>query len=62
MESINFSFLFLPAYSPFLNPIENMFSKWKNITRRATPQNENELLSAISNGQHWFWAMTAGIF
>ncbi|XP_040175166.1 uncharacterized protein LOC120908323 [Anopheles arabiensis] len=25
--------LYLPPYSPFLNPIENMFSKWKNLVK-----------------------------
>jgi transposase len=25
--------LLLPPYSPFLNPIENLFSKWKEIIR-----------------------------
>ena len=42
--------LYLPPYSPFLNPIENMFSKWKDITKRLNPRNENELMSAILNG------------
>jgi transposase len=30
----------LPPYSPFLNPIENAFSKCENFVRSATPQNE----------------------
>ena len=29
--------LYLPPYSPFLNPIENMFSKWKEYVRRERP-------------------------
>ena len=33
-------FLYLPAYSPFLNPIENVFSKWKNFVIRGTATNE----------------------
>ena len=32
--------LLLPPYSPFLNPIENMFSKWKPHIRQARPENE----------------------
>ena len=46
------NFLYLPPYSPFLNPIENMFSKWKEITKRSNPRNENELMSAILNGSN----------
>lgn len=42
--------LYLPPYSPFLNPIENMFSKWKEIIKRGNPRNENELFNLIQNG------------
>ena len=49
-QHINARLLYLPPYSPFLNPIENMFSKWKNIVRRANPENENDLMTAIENG------------
>ena len=41
---------YLPPYSPFLNPIENLFSKWKTIVKRANPQNEGELMTAIQQG------------
>lgn len=41
---------YLPPYSPFLNPIENLFSKWKKFVNRANPQNEQELMTAIGNG------------
>lgn len=41
--------VFLPAYSPFLNPIEELFSQWKQIIRRAQPANENELYDAVHN-------------
>jgi len=40
---------FLPAYSPFFNPIENMFSQWKKIVRNIAPKNEEELLNAIGS-------------
>ena len=33
--------IFLPPYSPFLNPIENMFSKWKQVIRAKRPANGN---------------------
>lgn len=42
------SFEFLPPYSPFLNTIENMFSKWKDIVKRSSPQNESELMEIIA--------------
>jgi hypothetical protein len=38
---------FLPPYSPFLNPIENLFSKWKQLVRTANCNNEVELLNVI---------------
>lgn len=46
----NYGLLYLAPYSPFLNPIENMFSKWKNIVKRANPVNENDLMNAIHGG------------
>jgi len=35
--------IFLPLYSPFLNPIENMFNQWKSMIRRSQPVNEDQL-------------------
>ena len=29
----NRKLMYLPPYSPFLNPIENLFSKWKLLIR-----------------------------
>ncbi|KAI5151466.1 hypothetical protein ENBRE01_2158 [Enteropsectra breve] len=49
-----FDFLFLPSYSPFLNPIENMFSKWKQAVRVCNSQNEEELMHIIENVAHYF--------
>jgi transposase len=43
------SFLFIPPYSPFLNPIENLFSQWKQMVRRECPKNEEELLKNIDS-------------
>lgn len=40
---------YLPAYSPFLNPIENLFSKWKSIVKSRLVQNEEELMVAINS-------------
>ena len=39
---------FLPPYSPFFNPIENMFSQWKNHVKRSNATNEEELLVAMN--------------
>ena len=40
---------FLPPYSPFFNPIENMFAQWKNIVRNLGPKDEDELMNAIGS-------------
>ena len=37
---------FLPPYSPFLNPIENVFF-WKNLVIRGNAENEQQLRSLI---------------
>ena len=42
----------LPPYSPFLKPIENMFSKWKEFTKRQCFNNETELMAAIMNDKN----------
>ena len=39
--------LFLPPYSPDLNPIEKMWSKIKQLLRSAEARTEEELLQAI---------------
>ena len=43
-----FQMKYLPAYSPFLNPIENIFSIWKNLVIRSESKDEAELCSSIS--------------
>jgi transposase len=40
--------LFLPPYSPDLNPIEEAFSKVKNIVRKAGARTREALLEAIA--------------
>ncbi|KAF7697659.1 Insertion element IS630 uncharacterized 39 kDa protein [Cucumispora dikerogammari] len=50
LELSGFDFLYLPPYSPFLNPIENMFSKWKEHVKRGNPINEVDLFNLISQG------------
>jgi transposase len=41
--------LFLPAYSPDLNPIEKMWSKIKSLLRSAEARTPEELIPAIGN-------------
>jgi transposase len=41
--------LFLPAYSPDLNPIEKMWSKVKNYLRSAEARTEAALMAAIGS-------------
>src|SRR6185436_9202742 len=40
--------LFLPAYSPDLNPIEKMWSKVKTLLRSAEARTPDDLVSAIA--------------
>lgn len=51
VENAGYEIMFLPPYSPFLNPIENMFSKWKEFSKRANPRCESELMLSITNGK-----------
>lgn len=44
--------LFLPPYSPFLNPIENMFSKWKLMIKQSRPRSEQHLLELIDEASN----------
>jgi len=55
--------LFLPAYSPDLNPIEKMWSKVKNSLRRQEARTPEQLVTAIAtalaevtarDAAHWF--------
>ena len=39
---------YLLQYSPFLNPIENIFTKLKEFTKRHFCNNETEIIAAIS--------------
>ena len=41
--------LFLPSYSPDLNPIEEAFSKIKNIVRKAQARTRQALVEAIAS-------------
>jgi hypothetical protein len=41
--------LFVPPYSPFLNPIENLFSKWKHLVCVAAPTSPERLIELINS-------------
>ena len=43
-----FQLHFLPPYTPDFNPIENMFSKWKNEVCNLRYRNKEELQHAIA--------------
>ena len=47
IEQAGAQVLFLPAYSPDLNPIELMWSKVKNFLRDAEARTEEQLIKAI---------------
>lgn len=44
-----FQILFLPIYTPMMNPIEYMFSYLKNYTRRIVFNNQNQYLNYVRN-------------
>ena len=37
IKSEGHNFLFLPPYSPQINPIEELFSKWKGLLKSGNP-------------------------
>ena len=41
--------LFLPKYSPDLNPIEQLFSKLKTLVRKAAPRSLDAVSNTIAN-------------
>lgn len=49
VEGYGHNAIFLPPYSPFLNPIEELFNQWKGLIRRTEPENEDELYNAVNN-------------
>jgi len=63
--------MLLPPYSPQLNPIEHLFSQWKNKVRSRSPKNEQELSQCIhqasteiteENCSNYYCKMEANIF
>ncbi|TPK92792.1 transposase [Mesorhizobium sp. B2-4-12] len=56
IEAAGARMLFLPPYSPDLNPIENAFSKLKSILRKAAARNIPELWDTIRDALPRFTA------
>jgi transposase len=48
LASVGASALFLPRYSPDLNPIEMMWSKMKSILRKIKPRTQEALIGALN--------------
>jgi transposase len=48
IESVGARLLYLPPYSPDFNPIENMWSKIKQLLRSLGPRTSDELLQAAA--------------
>jgi len=48
IEAAGATLLFLPPYSPDLNPIENAFAKLKALLRKAAPRDLDQLWTAIA--------------
>jgi transposase len=48
IEARGAELLFLPSYSPALNPIEEAFSKTKNLVRKAGARTRQALVEAIA--------------
>jgi transposase len=47
IRAIGASILYLPSYSPDLNPIEQLLAKLKALLRKAAARTKDELWSAI---------------
>ncbi|MBO1346197.1 MAG: transposase [Hormoscilla sp. GUM202] len=63
IESVGAKLVYLSAYSPDFNPIENWWSQLKSLLKKIKPQTREEIEAAISKGidmitaehlQHWF--------
>jgi transposase len=54
IEARGASLLFLPAYSPGLNPIEQVFAKLEHLVRSFTPRSRETLCTAIGRSLERF--------
>ncbi|WP_423868969.1 transposase, partial [Bradyrhizobium sp.] len=48
IRAVGAHLLFLPKYSPDLNPIEQVFAKLKGLVRKAAPRSLNAVADAIA--------------
>ena len=48
VEAAGAQFIYLPPYSPDLNPIENIFSKFKQLVRALRPRSFKEIVEATT--------------
>lgn len=49
IEAVGARFVYLPPYSPDLNPIENIFAKVKQLLRGLRPRSPKEIVQAAAN-------------
>ena len=49
IQSHGHNAVFLPPYSPFLNPIEEVFNQWKGLVKAKECSTEDELYDAVHN-------------
>ncbi|KII74561.1 hypothetical protein RF11_16171 [Thelohanellus kitauei] len=52
MRAFNHIPIYLLPCSPFLNPIENLFSKWKGLVRQANSKSADELFRQLKHPGH----------
>ena len=48
IENVGARFVYLPPYSPDLNPIENIFAKFKQLIRAVRPRTFREIIEATA--------------
>jgi transposase len=48
MEIRGFEYKYLPTYSPYFNPIENVFAQWKIFVKRAEPRSLQDIYTAMN--------------
>ena len=49
LEAAGMGLLYLPPYSPDLNPIEQVFAKIKTLLRRAAPRSFDAIITALQS-------------
>jgi transposase len=54
IESVDASLVYLPSYSPDLNPIEQAFSKVKSELRKRKPRTKSECDRLCGESLDWF--------